>query len=607
MPGGADDIVYSALLQPDGKIVVAGDFTHLGGAERNRIGRLNSDGSLDATFDPNLNNSVYTLALQADGKILLGGTFTTIGLDETDCKRIGRLNADGTLDTSFAVPGGVNMSVRSIAIQADGKIIIGGAFTKIGDLNKPFIVRLNSDGSLDTDYDTAPGANDTIHSLVLQPDGKTVVGGNFTLLTGDLRCRLGRLSAGSAAIQNLRVNADATALTWTRAGCAPELDMVAFQQSMDGSTWTSLGAGTRTTNGWQLAGLSLPLNANLYLRARGYYRCGYFNNSISACESVCLFYLTPPVIAFTNISGTVTATVDSTACILYGTANNVVDNMRWTNSLTAASGLFPAAATWSVTNIALLEGTNVLTVSGSNTLGAVASASINLVVPWSKPLAADFDGDGLADPAAYIGADLYVWLSMFNYSRMGPLAYGVDGALPVAGDFDGDRLADPAAYLGVNWYAWLSTMDYAAVGPYAYGLDGATPLAADFDGDRLADPAVYVGINLYAWLSGSGYEQVGPYAYGIAGATPVAADFDGDRFADPAAYLDGNWTAWLSTIGYAEVGPYAYGFAGAVPIAADFDGDGLGDVAVSYNRQWYAWLSSMGYVQIGPYAFNLQE
>ena len=316
----------------------------------------------------------------------------------------------------------------------------------------------------------------------------------------------------------------------------------------------------------------------------------------------------PPEIAITNPAAASAAAVDSLSCDLSGTAStNVVGAMRWTNGLTGGSGAFPATASWSVANITVGEGNNLLTVFGSNSVGVSTSAAVTLTVPWSKPLAADYDGDRRADPAAYIGTNLYIWHSMFNYSRMGPLPYGVEGALPAASDFDGDGMADPAAYVGINWYAWLSSSGHGRVGPYAYGIAGALPVAADFDGDWIGDVAVYAGTDWTAWLSLSGYAQGGPYAYGIAGAIPAAADFDGDRRADPAVYSGTDWTAWLSGSGYAQVGPYSYGFAGAIPMAADFDGDGLGDVAVSHNRQWYAWLSSMGYVQIGPYDFNLQE
>ena len=89
----------SLALQADGKILVAGSFTTLGERTRDRIGRLNPDGTLDTGFNPGADGGVSSLAVQADGKILVGGDFTTLGGQTRN--RLGRLNADGTLDTEL--------------------------------------------------------------------------------------------------------------------------------------------------------------------------------------------------------------------------------------------------------------------------------------------------------------------------------------------------------------------------------------------------------------------------------------------------------------------------------------------------------------------------
>ena len=95
----ANDVVLSIVPQADGKILVGGYFTTIGGVTRNRIARLNADGSLDTEFNPNANGYVYSIVPQADGKILIGGIFTTVG--GVTRNRIARLNADGSLDTAF--------------------------------------------------------------------------------------------------------------------------------------------------------------------------------------------------------------------------------------------------------------------------------------------------------------------------------------------------------------------------------------------------------------------------------------------------------------------------------------------------------------------------
>src|SRR5205085_156746 len=89
--------------------------------------RLYPDGSLDDTLNPGTDGDVRTLAVQTDGKLVVGGTFTVLG-DETH-DNIGRVNADGTVDSSFIPVAGA--AVRALAVQADGKIIAGGLFTTL--------------------------------------------------------------------------------------------------------------------------------------------------------------------------------------------------------------------------------------------------------------------------------------------------------------------------------------------------------------------------------------------------------------------------------------------------------------------------------------------
>lgn len=199
-PGaGANGWVRAIAVQADGKILVAGDFTTVDGTAKNRIARLNANGSLDATFNSGIgaNNVVISLAVQADGKILLGGQFTTV--NGTARKRIARLNADGTVDTSFVSPfSDFNDTAYSIAVQPDGKIVIGGYFTTLGGLTRNNIDRLNADGSVDTTFDLPGGAGgSSVLCLAIQNDGKILVGGVFTTLGGQPRNNFGRINQSS--------------------------------------------------------------------------------------------------------------------------------------------------------------------------------------------------------------------------------------------------------------------------------------------------------------------------------------------------------------------------------------------------------------------------
>jgi len=330
---GANGVVNAVALQPDGKILVGGGFTTLGGGGtgttgRIRIARLNADGSLDAPFDPGANGVVYTLAPQPDGKVLVGGDFTMLGgggSGTTPRSRLGRLNPDGSLDASFDP--GASAIPQALTVQSDGKILVGGFFTTLGGggtglMPRSQIGRLNADGSIDTSFD--PGANNYVLTLAVQSDGKVLIGGAFTMLGGGgsgttVRTSFGRLTNTDAAIQSLAVASGGGVITWSRSGAGPEVWRTTFESSTDGgATYTSLGSGARIAGGWQMSGLSLPVNQNLLIRARGYYQTGYFGGSASIVESVrnVFVFAAPP----TMVTGAATA-IALTGVTLNGTAN----------------------------------------------------------------------------------------------------------------------------------------------------------------------------------------------------------------------------------------------------------------------------------------------
>jgi uncharacterized delta-60 repeat protein len=197
-PGtGANDLVYSTIIQSDGKIIIGGYFTAYNGTVRFRVARLNSDGSLDTTFNPGAgaNNDVYSVALQLDGRIIIGGGFTTY--NGVARNRIALLNNDGSLDTTFDSSIGASNYVYSAAIQSDGKIIIGGYFTAYNGTDRFRLARLNSDGSLDTTFNPGAGASGGVHSIVIQSDEQIIIGGIFLFYNGTGRNRIARINATS--------------------------------------------------------------------------------------------------------------------------------------------------------------------------------------------------------------------------------------------------------------------------------------------------------------------------------------------------------------------------------------------------------------------------
>lgn len=195
-PGaGTNAIVRSVALQPDGKVVIGGDFTTVNKVPRPGIARLNADGSLDTGFDvgvgPNV-IAIYGVAVQPDGKVIVIGAFSRF--DGMLRGSIVRLNADGSMDAGFALGEGGDFSPRSVFLQPDGKIVLGGGFDSFDGARRGGVARLNPDGSLDPSF-TVGGSTTPIRTMALQPDGKIIVAGGFDTIGGVPRVSIARLSA----------------------------------------------------------------------------------------------------------------------------------------------------------------------------------------------------------------------------------------------------------------------------------------------------------------------------------------------------------------------------------------------------------------------------
>lgn len=197
---GADHEVYDVIQQSDGKIILVGDFTTYMGRLKEGIVRINMDGSIDTTFDVGggiTGSRIETVALQSDGKVLIGGSITAY--DGVTRNGIVRLNSDGSLDATFDSSVGIGIgSVNAIAVQSDGKIVIGGVFTTYNGTARKNIARLNTDGSLDTSFDPGSGPNNTINSIVIQSSGLIVIAGPFATYNGISAKMIARLNTNGS-------------------------------------------------------------------------------------------------------------------------------------------------------------------------------------------------------------------------------------------------------------------------------------------------------------------------------------------------------------------------------------------------------------------------
>jgi len=362
LPDGTTDTTFTAqvdggniesiLVYPNGGIMIGGTFLTVAGQARPYLARLEADGSLDESFNPNINDRVYGMALQSDDKVLIGGAFSWTRADSQIQKGIGRLNADGSVDSSFiaTVTGTSDVDpVTSFAIQPNGRIVIGGFFSRINGITRSRLAVLNADGSL---VNVAPNPNSTVTSIGMQADGQFITGGAFSnfasissydgiakmqssanldttftktplrpvrgvTLQNDGRIFLGlSRPALESTAQNLITRLEnspasetltttgLTKINWLRGGSSPDVAYTTFELSTDdGITWAYIGIGTRITGGWEMNGLSLP--ANGLIRARGRTYSGHQNGSSGLVEQLCSLELATPHLVIEDPAGTV--------------------------------------------------------------------------------------------------------------------------------------------------------------------------------------------------------------------------------------------------------------------------------------------------------------
>jgi uncharacterized delta-60 repeat protein len=230
---GGKGSAMAVAVQPDERIIIGGSFATVGGAAHASIARVNRDGSVDASFNATTDGYITCVAVQADGKVVIGGAFNSVNGSARDAatglNNIARLEADGTLDTTFNTSGGLglggtNQEVETIAVQSDGKLVFGGFFTSVNGsavstatgLNH--IARLNADGTLDTAFNVGAdgiglgGTDKVVWSVAIQTDGKLVLGGDFTSVNGSA------VSAATGVNRIARLHGDGTLDTDFNAG-----------------------------------------------------------------------------------------------------------------------------------------------------------------------------------------------------------------------------------------------------------------------------------------------------------------------------------------------------------------------------------------------------
>jgi uncharacterized delta-60 repeat protein len=190
--GGTDGPVLAAALVDKDKILIGGNFHNYHGTGRFYMCAILGSGKVSGIYRRHVRGGpVRVIVLQPDGKILIAGEFEA--LHNTRFKGIARLNPSGTVDAGFNPGAGVDRTVETIAVQKDGKILIGGDFTSVDGVPRDHLARLNPDGSLDSAFDPR-GFGAGVRKVLVQPDGRILVAGQFTSVEGVSRAKLARLN-----------------------------------------------------------------------------------------------------------------------------------------------------------------------------------------------------------------------------------------------------------------------------------------------------------------------------------------------------------------------------------------------------------------------------
>ena len=349
--------------------MIGGAFTTVNGAKRYRIARLNSDGSLDNTFQNGLtgaSSKVRCIQIQGDGKILIGGDFTMVNGSYRNY--VARLNTDGSVDTGFqfAAEFWEPMSGLFLGGATGQQHRVGRSFTSYNSVNISHMARIYPDGTSDTTF-TNFGINNTVQALAIQSDGKILIGGMFTTINNTNWPYLGRLYGNlyppefivQPASRNTNVGAN---VTFSAQVSNPTT--TSFQWRLNGN---NISGATETT-------YSLY---NIQLSDAGNYSV-FVSDALGGTTSSNALLQVGIAPAITSQSGSLTVTQGQSASFSV-TATGTPLNYFWMKNSALISG-----QTNSSLNFASVVATNAATYTCqvSNFLGSITSTGAVLTVAY---------------------------------------------------------------------------------------------------------------------------------------------------------------------------------------------------------------------------------
>ena len=586
-----DDHAEAVAIQTDGKIVVGGYALSSSNSPVFAIVRYNTNGTLDSTFDSDGKltltdtsiSGAKSVLIQPDGKIIIAGTAT--GGSNTDFFAA-RFNPNGSLDTAFGGTGKVRTPVLSsfdyanaAALQADGKIVVAG-YTDAGSFNWDFaVIRYNTNGSLDTSFDTdgkatTPilGGEDQANAVVIQADGKIVLAGYAINGSDNREFALARFNANGSLDASFDADGKLTTQLSDNDSVARSVavqtdgKIVAAGYVYNSSFESDFALARYYSNG--------SLNASYGTGGKSVFNFGNAGDDEeideisldSSGRAVAVGY-SGGLMAIARILG------DGGVQPVGRTPFDFDGDGR------ADLGIFrPGEGNWYLNN------------SQSGFAGVKWGLSTDKLAP------ADYDGDGKTDVAVWRESEgnFYILNSSNNSVRVEN--FGLAGDVLTVGDWDGDGKADPSVHrAGAQSYFYYRGSMGNPAGNITYlpwGTSGDKPVRGDFDGDGKFDAAVFRSSN-NAWYIRNSSDGAIRYDYwGLATDRFVPADYDGDAKTDLAVFRDGIWYIKQSSNNQPRY--EIFGLASDALVPADYDGDGRADIAVFRNGVWYIRNSTSG-------------
>lgn len=518
---GPDARVMSVILQPDGKILISGGFNSVNGESRKRFARLNTDGSVDESFDVGANVYVNTAALQADGKIIFaGGVQQASGIVQA----IGRLNSDGSIDQTFAQQMGFTGGTPGpLAIQQDGKILVGGTFNSLNGAPRNGLLRLNADGTPDTAFSSGTGGLRHVSRILVQPYGRILIGGSFADATGFMRQGIMLLNGNGSLNRNFNLGME---FDNTISGMAVQPDgklvIVGQFRSLNGST--HLGVArlllSSAADDFDSDGKT---DIAVFRPSSGYW---YISHSATNAFSSQQFGMTGDKVTPGDYDG---------------------------DGKTDVAVFRPSNGYWYFTD----SSTGAFRFTQFGQTGDI-------------PTPADYDNDGKSDMAVFRPSTGTFYVSYSSDNSFHFRQWGQADDVPVVGDYDGDGKADFAIYRpSASVFYILRSSDGVVMGQQ-WGTIGDKPLAADFDGDGRTDISVYrPSASAWYYLQSSDNAFKG-IAWGASGDVPAAGDYDGDGKSDVAVFRPSEGVFYILQSTNGSLRAEQFGMSGDVPVPSAY-------------------------------------